>query len=36
MTTTLQQQLADAMQGKTTPKQALDDTVAKCNKLLAG
>jgi multiple sugar transport system substrate-binding protein len=36
MTTALQQQLADAMQGKTSPKQALDDTVAKCNKLLAG
>jgi multiple sugar transport system substrate-binding protein len=36
MTTQLQQKLADAMQGKTSAKQALDDTVAQCNKLLAG
>ncbi|GAA3438182.1 ABC transporter substrate-binding protein [Kutzneria kofuensis] len=36
MTTLLQQKMSDAMQGKTSPKQALDDTVAQCNKLLAG
>ena len=36
MTTLLQQKLADAMLGKTSSKQALDDTVAQCNKLLAG
>jgi multiple sugar transport system substrate-binding protein len=36
MTTLLQQKMSDAMQGKTTPKQALDDTVAQCDKLLAG
>jgi multiple sugar transport system substrate-binding protein len=36
MTTLLQQKMSDAMQGKTAPKQALDDTVAQCNKLLAG
>jgi len=36
MTTLLQQKMSDAMQGKATPKQALDDTVAQCDKLLAG
>ncbi|MFI9388836.1 ABC transporter substrate-binding protein [Kutzneria sp. NPDC052558] len=36
MTTLLQQKMSDAMQGKSTPKQALDDTVAQCDKLLAG
>lgn len=36
MTTLLQQQLADAMLGKKSAQQALDDTVAQCNKLLAG
>ncbi|QUQ72056.1 ABC transporter substrate-binding protein [Kutzneria sp. CA-103260] len=36
MTTQLQQKMADAMQGKTSAKQALDDTVAQCDKLLAG
>jgi putative chitobiose transport system substrate-binding protein len=30
----LLQQLADAMLGKKSPKQALDDAVAECNRLL--
>ena len=36
MTIALQKEMSDAMQGKTSPKQALDDTVAQCDKLLAG
>ncbi|AHI00108.1 sugar ABC transporter substrate-binding protein [Kutzneria viridogrisea] len=36
MLTVLQQQLAEAMLGKKSAKQALDEVVAQCDKLLAG